>query len=130
MNQDKIKQAFEAWLHNKDTKVYGNRAAWLAACEWLMSQGSESVEDALKKTEDYFSKELEICVTVNDASFFRQGYKAARLSCARELAEKDKRIAELEKQVRCGYQHAHNQLIPLCDKCGWSYAELTSKKEG
>lgn len=128
MNQDKIKQAFEKWLNDKYTKDYGNRSAWLAACEWIMSQGEKDFEawwdDIINQNEglpDYIEPE--------------EVWQAARLSCAKELSEKDERIAALEGELARAYpkakgtaysQYELEQIIksfPLA-------AELASKKEG
>jgi hypothetical protein len=98
MNQDKIKQAFEVfWLHNPKPGYPNIKDAqedsWLAACEWLMSQGSEG----FGAYRDYLTSGGNF--QVHRLDLHEQTWQAAKLSCAKELNEKDKEIQSLKYQL-------------------------------
>jgi hypothetical protein len=50
-----------------------------------IEQASEGEKEAFNKCWDYFKREMDIDLTVNDATFFKQGYRAAKLSSAKEF---------------------------------------------
>jgi ferritin len=129
--KDKIKEAFEEfWGGGKFLEVvqsyeknYVAEKIWQACAEWMLSQASEEFNDWL----DSLSKE-----ELEDIKYFSafRGWYAARLSSAKEIAEKDARINNLESELRliyCRYSPAYNReqfsaTYPLA-------SELASKKE-
>ena len=99
MNQDKIKQAFKDKMqktfalpqNEKQMETCGQMGElWLAACEWLMSQATYDFEQAWQSCGYEHSSRCN-SHAVND---FKQGFQAARLSCAKELAELEKMDAD------------------------------------
>jgi hypothetical protein len=120
MNQDKIKQAFDEW-YSKAGSVELNQA-WLAAYEWLMSQADKGFLELKEQYVGGYGIQYEVPP--------EEAWRQARLSCAKELSEKDKRIAELEGELRGASMIARDVLgvtkfeiiYPLA-------AELASKKE-
>jgi hypothetical protein len=122
MNQDKIKQAFEEWRTGRNytwQQTYSlgvSEEGWLAACEWLMSQGSEGFDEWADKNQ------------INNP-WKRIRYEDAwvniRLSCAKELAEKDARIKELEGELSRQYELVSKIGMELNTR---KQAELACKK--
>jgi hypothetical protein len=112
VNQDKIKQAFEAWweterggkpLNNDyipvtETQLYAwENQTWLAACEWLMSQGGGTEFEQYEAwSRLYFGHGMPPSQSYFEATM--SSFNFAHLSCAKELSEKDKKIEELKKK--------------------------------
>lgn len=115
MTQDKIKQAFEAWKENQIQSIVGMPevearkklenvmtpdGVWLAACEWLMSQGQKDFKAWFREAR------LEDRIEFSWKDWAEFAWQASRLSCAKELA-----------QVREDYIiKTHNLEIELSEK--------------
>lgn len=121
MNQDKTKEAFEAfWNKNYEAahdlqdydsceNLHNNKSHfnkfWLAGVEWIMSQASEKKlrdisEEYASLTWDLIQDSSGTIVPEDICNAFVDGYQQAKLSSMKELSEKDARIKELESELR------------------------------
>jgi len=100
MTPDKIKEAFDAWCESAQVinpwKQIRYMEAWQACAEWMLSQASEGLD------EWYSSVAKEIYKTPIPSDVAKT-WQAARLSSAKEIAEKDEKIAELEAELSRQY---------------------------
>jgi len=132
MNQDKIKQAFEAWFKKTDAiSLKGTMCemgiVWLACAQWLMSQVSPDLLETL-------DPDLYTCPNCDHQSPARatEIIELARLSCAKELAEKDARIKALEELLKECVRFNCFSMLPNYGTLEQKklIAELARKKEG
>lgn len=133
MNRDEIKEAYKKWRGQRKIRrsVIQDHEPWFACAEWMMSQASEEFdewkESCIKKVVGMTEQKARNCLT--ELMTPEKLWQAAKLSSMKEIAEKDKRIAELKEFVQrfltlgtCVTLEDHKQLLR-------NAAELVSKKE-
>jgi len=95
MTPDKIKEAFEAWCESAQVinpwKQIRYMEAWQACAEWILSQASGGFDEFWQG-----GNWLDYLGNYHRDEVAKEIWQAARLSCAKEIAEKDERIAKLE----------------------------------
>jgi hypothetical protein len=131
MNQDKIKEGFEAWF--KTTSYYDGPGftlhkntqlvSWLAFAEWIMSQATEGFKYYQDQNKDYYFGSPNRCA--RDEKL----WQAAKLSSMKELAGKDALIKKLQDVINECCNENPYEFSSYCSSLHYEYDKQIAEKD-